>query len=134
MQRSKDDCAWGASVKTARIARAKPLKQCKAAKTKRLNTENTVVAEDAEKRDGASGTRAGVCRTGVQVVRKFGQQGRKYFSLECIFFLHAVIIHGAGYGHGIFILLFLPVLWCLPTAFMIGELSSVLPQEGGYYA
>jgi len=24
------------------------------------------------------------------------------------------IIHGAGYGHGILILLFLPVLWCLP--------------------
>jgi amino acid transporter len=44
------------------------------------------------------------------------------------------IIHGAGYGRGIFILLFLPVLWCLPTAFMIGELSSALPQEGGYYA
>ncbi len=44
------------------------------------------------------------------------------------------IIHGAGYGHGILILLFLPVLWCLPTAFMIGELSSSLPSEGGYYA
>ena len=44
------------------------------------------------------------------------------------------IIHGAGYGRGILILLFLPVLWCLPTAFMIGELSSALPAEGGYYA
>ena len=44
------------------------------------------------------------------------------------------IIHGAGYGRGILILLFLPVLWCLPTAFMIGELSSALPEEGGYYA
>ena len=44
------------------------------------------------------------------------------------------IVNGAGYGHGILILLFLPVLWCLPTAFMIGELSSALPEEGGYYA
>jgi amino acid transporter len=44
------------------------------------------------------------------------------------------IIHGAGYGRGILILLFLPVLWSLPTAFMIGELSSALPAEGGYYA
>jgi len=44
------------------------------------------------------------------------------------------IIHGAGYGHGILILLFLPLFWSLPTAFMIGELSSALPQEGGYYA
>jgi amino acid transporter len=44
------------------------------------------------------------------------------------------VVSGAGYGHGILILLFLPVLWCLPTAFMIGELSSALPAEGGYYA
>src|SRR5271169_1708328 len=44
------------------------------------------------------------------------------------------IISGAGYGRGILVLLFLPVLWCLPTAFMIGELSSSLPCEGGYYA
>jgi amino acid transporter len=44
------------------------------------------------------------------------------------------VIHGAGYGRGILILLLLPVLWSLPTAFMIGELSSALPQEGGYYA
>jgi amino acid transporter len=44
------------------------------------------------------------------------------------------IVSGAGYGHGILILVFLPVLWCLPTAFMIGELSSALPAEGGYYA
>jgi len=44
------------------------------------------------------------------------------------------IIHGAGYGRGILILLFLPVFWSLPTAFMIGELSSALPAEGGYYA
>jgi len=44
------------------------------------------------------------------------------------------IIHGAGYGLGILVLLFLPALWSLPTAFMIGELSSALPQEGGYYA
>jgi amino acid transporter len=44
------------------------------------------------------------------------------------------IIHGAGYGLGILVLLLLPLLWCLPTAFMIGELSSALPAEGGYYA
>jgi len=44
------------------------------------------------------------------------------------------IIHGAGYGRGILILLLTPVLWSLPTAFMIGELSSALPAEGGYYA
>src|SRR5436305_7919735 len=44
------------------------------------------------------------------------------------------IVHGAGYGRAILILLLTPILWSLPTAFMIGELSSALPQEGGYYA
>jgi len=44
------------------------------------------------------------------------------------------IVHGAGYGKAILILLFTPILWSLPTAFMIGELSSALPHEGGYYA
>ena len=44
------------------------------------------------------------------------------------------IVHGAGYGRAILILLLTPILWSLPTAFMIGELSSALPAEGGYYA
>ena len=44
------------------------------------------------------------------------------------------IVHGAGYGSAILILLLTPLLWSLPTAFMIGELSSALPFEGGYYA
>ena len=44
------------------------------------------------------------------------------------------VVQGAGYGRAILILLLTPVLWSLPTAFMIGELSSALPAEGGYYA
>jgi amino acid transporter len=44
------------------------------------------------------------------------------------------IVHGAGYGRAILFLLVTPLLWSLPTAFMIGELSSALPYEGGYYA
>jgi amino acid transporter len=44
------------------------------------------------------------------------------------------IIHGAGYGRGILILLLTPILWSVPTAFMVGELASALPHEGGYYA
>jgi amino acid transporter len=44
------------------------------------------------------------------------------------------IDHGAGYWKAILILLLTPLLWSLPTAFMIGELSSTLPFEGGYYA
>ena len=44
------------------------------------------------------------------------------------------VVQGAGYGRAILILLLTPVLWSLPTAFMIGELASALPSEGGYYA
>jgi amino acid transporter len=44
------------------------------------------------------------------------------------------VVHGAGYGLAILILLLTPLLWSLPTAFMIGELASALPSEGGYYA
>jgi amino acid transporter len=44
------------------------------------------------------------------------------------------IVHGAGYGRAILFLILTPLLWSLPTAFMIGELSSALPFEGGYYA
>jgi amino acid transporter len=44
------------------------------------------------------------------------------------------IVHGAGYGRAILFLVLTPLLWSLPSAFMIGELSSALPFEGGYYA
>jgi amino acid transporter len=44
------------------------------------------------------------------------------------------IVHGAGYGRAILILLITPLIWSLPTALMVGELSSAIPVEGGYYA
>ena len=44
------------------------------------------------------------------------------------------IVHGAGYWRAILFLAITPILWSLPAAFMIGELSSALPKEGGYYA
>ncbi len=44
------------------------------------------------------------------------------------------IVQGAGYKRAILILVLTPVVWSLPTAFMIGELASALPKEGGYYA
>jgi amino acid transporter len=44
------------------------------------------------------------------------------------------IVHGAGYNRAILVLLVTPLIWSVPTALMIGELSSALPHEGGYYA
>ncbi len=43
------------------------------------------------------------------------------------------ILGGAGYVKALAILLILPFLWSLPTALMIGELASAIPDEGGFY-
>lgn len=44
------------------------------------------------------------------------------------------IIGFAGYGRTLILLAILPFLWSLPTALMIGELASTIPDEGGFYA
>ncbi len=44
------------------------------------------------------------------------------------------IVGRAGYSGAILILLLTPLLWSLPTALMVSELSSALPESGGYYA
>ena len=43
------------------------------------------------------------------------------------------ILGGAGFARAIVILLVLPIVWSLPTALMIGELTSAIPAEGGFY-
>ncbi|MEO6417950.1 MAG: APC family permease [Polyangiaceae bacterium] len=44
------------------------------------------------------------------------------------------LIASAGYSRTIIILIVTPLAWSLPTALMVGELASALPEEGGYYA
>lgn len=41
---------------------------------------------------------------------------------------------GQGYFVAIATLAITPWLWSLPTALMVGELASAIPEEGGYYA
>ena len=43
------------------------------------------------------------------------------------------IVRGSGYAGAILILLITPVIWSIPTALMVGELSSAIPDEGGFY-
>jgi len=43
------------------------------------------------------------------------------------------LVQSAGYGRALVVLLLTPVLWALPTALMVGELASTVPEEGGYY-
>jgi amino acid transporter len=44
------------------------------------------------------------------------------------------VVREAGYLGAIGLLFLVPFLWSLPTTLMISELSSTLPEEGGYYA
>jgi len=44
------------------------------------------------------------------------------------------IVSRAGYLGAISVLLLTPLLWALPTALVVSELSSAIPEDGGYYA
>src|SRR5271168_4060176 len=43
------------------------------------------------------------------------------------------IVSKSGYTGAILILLVTPVIWAVPTALMVSELSAALPDQGGYY-
>jgi amino acid transporter len=43
------------------------------------------------------------------------------------------IVSKSGYTGAILILLITPVIWAIPSALMVSELSSTLPDQGGYY-
>ena len=43
------------------------------------------------------------------------------------------IIGMAGFGHALLLLALVPLFWSLPTALMVGELASAIPDEGGFY-
>jgi amino acid transporter len=43
------------------------------------------------------------------------------------------LIHSVGPGLGLLILVLVPLVWSLPEVLIIGELASMLPEEGGYY-
>jgi amino acid transporter len=43
------------------------------------------------------------------------------------------LIHSTGPGLGLLILILVPLIWSLPEVLIVGELASMLPEEGGYY-
>jgi amino acid transporter len=43
------------------------------------------------------------------------------------------LVHEVGPGLGLLILLLVPILWSVPEVLIVGELASMLPEEGGYY-
>lgn len=44
------------------------------------------------------------------------------------------IVRKTGYGAALLILVITPVLWSVPTAMMVSELATSIPEEGGFYA
>ena len=76
------------------------------------------------------------------MIRTLKPSGRKLRILPLIAATYFMVSGGpygiedilsAGFVKAIIILLVLPILWCLPTALMIGELASAIPAEGGFY-
>ena len=43
------------------------------------------------------------------------------------------IVQKTGYGATLLILVLTPLLWSLPTAMMVSELATAIPEEGGFY-
>src|SRR3954466_12946965 len=43
------------------------------------------------------------------------------------------LVHSVGPGCGLLILILVPLIWSLPEVLIVGELASMLPEEGGYY-
>jgi len=43
------------------------------------------------------------------------------------------LIHSVGPGLGLLIMLLVPLIWSVPEVLIVGELASMLPEEGGYY-
>src|SRR5271155_4675497 len=43
------------------------------------------------------------------------------------------IVQKTGYTATLLILMITPLLWSLPTAWMVSELATAIPEEGGFY-
>ena len=56
-----------------------------------------------------------------------------YFTTSGGAYTTETLIHSVGPGLGLLILLVVPLIWSLPEVLIVGELASMLPEEGGYY-
>jgi amino acid transporter len=56
-----------------------------------------------------------------------------FFNVSGGAFTTESLIVSVGPAAGLLILILVPLLWSLPETLIIGELASMLPEEGGYY-
>ncbi len=56
-----------------------------------------------------------------------------FFSVSGGPYTTETLIHSVGPGLGLLILALVPLVWSVPEVLIVGELASMLPEEGGYY-
>src|SRR6266513_2503081 len=56
-----------------------------------------------------------------------------YFSTSGGAFTTETLVRAVGPGLALLILLLVPLVYSIPEALIVGELASMLPEEGGYY-
>ena len=67
----------------------------------------------------------GIGTVGLVFVLLFSTSGGPYTT--------ETLIHSVGPGLGLLILALVPLIWSVPETLIVGELASMLPEEGGYY-
>ena len=81
---------------------------------------------------------SGVGREPIQLP---GNRRVTMFGLACLIFFTTCggafglepLIGAVGPGLAVVLIILTPVLWSLPTALMVAELATLMPEEGGYY-
>ena len=84
----------------------------------------------------ASGSKAGGGSTGRKALRKLTTVPlitATYFVVAGGPYGLEEIVQKTGYAATFLILLITPLLWSLPTALMVSELATSIPEEGGFY-
>lgn len=56
-----------------------------------------------------------------------------FFNVSGGAFTTETLVAATGPGLALLILLVVPVVWSVPEALIVGELASMMPEEGGYY-
>jgi len=56
-----------------------------------------------------------------------------YFTTSGGAYTTETLIHEVGPGLGLLILLVVPLVWSIPEVLIVGELASMLSEEGGSY-
>jgi amino acid transporter len=56
-----------------------------------------------------------------------------YFTVSGGPFTTEGLIPATGPGLGLLVLILIPIFWSIPEALIVGELASMIPEQGGYY-